>query len=148
MMVAATQLSHCRTRRFSPSIQWMGVVAHILSFVSNGKWSAGAGAGAVAGAGAGVDSISAGSYSKAVENSAPPPTPPPLWTPSVRASFSSTEQLPPSASKDALFRGVEMYRASRLLPTVYSALSSQVSAHRFTRGVGLWLTMLVGLKPG
>ena len=37
-MVAATQLSHCRLRRFAPSARWMAVVSHILDFVSGGAW--------------------------------------------------------------------------------------------------------------
>ena len=39
VMVAATQLSYCRRRRFAPSSRWMGVVAHILAFVSGGAWA-------------------------------------------------------------------------------------------------------------
>eukprot|EP01050_Picozoa_sp_SAG11_P014899 SAG11_NODE_1881_length_4130_cov_2.080873_3_plen_389_part_00 len=45
LMVAATQLSHCRLRRFAPAERWMGVVAHILGFVSGGAWKAPGGSG-------------------------------------------------------------------------------------------------------
>ena len=36
LMVAATQLSHCRRRRFAPANAWMAVVAHILNFTASG----------------------------------------------------------------------------------------------------------------
>jgi hypothetical protein len=38
LMVAATQLSHCRTRRFAPNSRWIAVAVHVLSFVSDGRW--------------------------------------------------------------------------------------------------------------
>jgi len=41
-MVAATQLSHARTRRFAPSMRWMRVLSHVVSFVTgqevNNTW--------------------------------------------------------------------------------------------------------------
>jgi hypothetical protein len=36
VMLAATQLSHCRTRRFAPTVGWAEVVIRVLSFVSSG----------------------------------------------------------------------------------------------------------------
>ena len=38
LMVAATQLSHCRTRRFAPNARWIAIAEHILSVVSDGRW--------------------------------------------------------------------------------------------------------------
>ena len=38
LLVAATQLSYCRRRRFAPSDRWMAVVAHIFGVVSGGHW--------------------------------------------------------------------------------------------------------------
>lgn len=38
VLVAATQLSHCRTRRFAPTARWMDVVAFVLTAVSSGAW--------------------------------------------------------------------------------------------------------------
>lgn len=38
LMVAATQLSHCRTRRFAPNGRWVAVAVHVLSFVTDGRW--------------------------------------------------------------------------------------------------------------
>ena len=89
LMVAATQLSHCRLRRFAPSARWMAVVSHILDFVSGGAWK--------------------------------PPASQPLWVPSVTASFSRDEKLPPDAERQALVRGVQFYRNARLLPTAARA---------------------------
>ena len=37
LLVAATQLSRCRTRRFAPSARWMTVVRRILAFVGAGN---------------------------------------------------------------------------------------------------------------
>ena len=39
LMVAATQLSHCRRRRFAPAPAWMSVVLLILEFASGRKLS-------------------------------------------------------------------------------------------------------------
>jgi|EP01046_Picozoa_sp_COSAG06_P036006 hypothetical protein len=83
LMVAATQLSHCRLRRFAPAPRWMAVVSHILTFVSSGAWKPPS---------AGVSK---------------------LWVPSVTASFSRDEKLPADAEKQALIRGVQFYRNAR-----------------------------------
>jgi hypothetical protein len=80
VLAAATQLSHCRTRRFSPSARWMAVVAHVLGTVTGGQWTPPAGGGA-------------------------------LWVPTVAASFTATEPLPPDAELTAMQRGVGFYRA-------------------------------------
>lgn len=90
VMVAATQLSHCRLRRFAPQERWMAVVGHILSFVSSGAWHPPVGT---------------------------------LWVPSVTASYTRDETLPPDAELQALKRGVQFYRNARLLPTYQRAVS-------------------------
>ena len=38
VMVASTQLSYCRRRRFAPSARWMAVVKAVLAHVSGGTW--------------------------------------------------------------------------------------------------------------
>ena len=86
LMVAATQLSHCRLRRFAPSARWMGVVSHILEFVSGGAWKP------------------------------PAPGGIGLWVPSVTASYTRDEALPADAERQALIRGVQFYRNARLMP--------------------------------
>ena len=95
LLVASTQLSHCRTRRFAPSEQWMAVAAHVLTWATNGSWHA---------------------PKAPCSPPQPCPPPPPLWTPSVTASFSATEKLPPDAELQALVRGVQFYRNARLIP--------------------------------
>ena len=89
LMLAATQLSYCRRRRFAPSASWMAVVAHVLTFASGGTWKAKTGM--------------------------------PLWTPAVTTSFGRLEVLPADAERQALLRGVQFYRSSRLLPTAERA---------------------------
>lgn len=39
VLVAATQLSHCRSRRFAPTARWMALTKYVLDFVSGGKWT-------------------------------------------------------------------------------------------------------------
>ena len=106
-MVAATQLSHCRRRRFAPSLRWMSVVAHILKFVSSSTWS----------------SSSAVSSSSAASAASDASTAPPLWTASVTASYTRDEPLPADAERQALIRGVQFYRTARLLPDAKRARS-------------------------
>ena len=110
VLVAATQLSRCRLRRFAPSTRWMAVTRRILEWASGGTWGQSA---AVLPAPAGVPAPNSPS-------SSPPPSPPPpsipLWAPSVSASFSRSEPLPPSAELQALVRGVGFYRSSLLMP--------------------------------
>lgn len=89
LLVAATQLSHARQRRFAPSARWMAVFRVILSYVSNGAWAS----------------------SEA-----------PLWVPTVRPSFGRAEPLPADAELRAVTRGVEFYRAARLLPDASRAV--------------------------
>lgn len=38
LLIAATQLSYCRRRRFAPSDRWMAVISRVLSFASGGAW--------------------------------------------------------------------------------------------------------------
>ena len=46
-----------------------------------------------------------------------------LWVPSVTASYTRDETLPPDAELQALKRGVQFYRNARLLPTYQRAVS-------------------------
>lgn len=92
LLLAATQLSYCRRRRFAPSDRWMAVVEHILKFVSGGTWTA---------------SPSSGG---------------PLWVPTVRPSFNRLEPLPADAQRQAVVRGVGFYRNARLLPDGHRAV--------------------------
>jgi hypothetical protein len=86
LLVAATQLSHCRIRRFAPTDRWIAVTERILAFASGGQWGRERAAAA------------------------------PLWTASVTASFSRDEPLPPGAELQALQRGVQFYRNAKLMP--------------------------------
>jgi hypothetical protein len=98
VMVAATQLSHCRTRRFAPSDRWMAVATAVLDFASSGHWSASS-------------------------SSFPDGRAAPLWTASVTASFSRDAQLPADSEMQALQRGVQFYRNARLLPDATRAVA-------------------------
>ena len=84
-MVAATQISRARRRRFSPSAGWMHVVWRILTFCAGSSPSPWL------------------------------PSTKPLWTASVTASFSATEPLGPDAELQCLRRGVEFFQRASLV---------------------------------
>eukprot|EP00750_Incisomonas_marina_P032186 INCI8939.2.p1 GENE.INCI8939.2~~INCI8939.2.p1 ORF type:complete len:787 (-),score=99.24 INCI8939.2:698-3058(-) len=92
VLIAATQLSHCRSRRFAPAARWMALAEYIFDFASNSSWSKTEGA-----------------------------TSATLWVPTVTASYNRSEPLPGDAELQALQRGVQFYRNARLLPDVSRA---------------------------
>ena len=107
LLVAATQISRCATRRFAPSARWMVVVRRILAFVTTGGG--------------------------APRSTAATPLPP-LWSPVVTPSWSATEALPPSAERDAVARGVAWFRRSMSMPGVVQA--SQLASLHCQSGAG------------
>jgi hypothetical protein len=94
LLLAATQLSYCRRRRFAPSNRWMAVAERILNFTSGGAWAA------------------ARTSTSASQ----------LWIPTVGASFNRSESLPEDAERQAVLRGVDFYRNARLLPDAQRAV--------------------------
>ena len=103
LMIAATQLSRARTRRFSPSARWYAVFDQILNFTSSGTWQNRA-----------ATAVWAPGDAREPARRGPPAT---LWTPRVAASFPRDGALPASAASDALIRGVDWFHRARLLPS-------------------------------
>ena len=97
LMVAATQLSRARQRRFAPSNRWQTIFSSVLSWVSNGSWQR-------------PDTPNSSLHEQ------------PLWNASVSPSYPAIGPLPPSAELDAVTRGVRFYQRARLLPSAAAAV--------------------------
>lgn len=123
LLVAATQLSHARRRRFAPSDRWMQVVPVAPALASQSLCFCAAGLAAAQHCQPMLNRQVAAYVLTFVSGGIWRPPGGALWTPVVTASHGPAGPLPVDAERQALERGVQFYRNARLLPDVSRAVA-------------------------